>query len=342
MSDNEQTLEREHDSMNIIPLGPLEYGNPEAKITGRVDPFIFEKSTEVIESKKCMVEVHHHDDGCIDGRGTEKVIFYKDGEEYINDADNSNHERFKVAGGGYMTGSAMLLGAEGPQVSIDAQIAYTTELLGQKGIYCGAHTGAHENGESTDCGANDKYDVILGKGLDFKDNIGANVEAIVTAQNLSFDAQKLETVFARWQAVLGAQGFFEGSTGQSRLNEVKKTLNRAEQETTNEEQPAVIKRLAGDHKEAFIVANLVESKTFSQGTFASELKAKVEEAGGSVENEALPQAFVVDIPRIKEIAKALAEQTGDDFDELYYSGLAYQFATAATLTDGTLHTFIVE
>lgn len=347
MPDTEPTFEKEQTPMNVTELGPLHYGNPNATISyinfekriesGELPPTVLETAVDFITSKEGMVEVHHHDDGCIDGRCTLQVSTFKNGSEQTTEADNSNHERFKVAGGGYFTGSAMLLGALTPQVDANRQVAYTGELLSRQGIFSGAHTGEHESLEGTDCGANDKFDLILMNGLEHADSIAVNVEAIVKALGYDFESSKFSTVIEGWKRTLDTQGFFNGSNGQTRLSEVKKTLQRGEEASSAGEPVAVTKRLGGDHKEAFIVANLIEGKTFAQGKLAAQLA----EAYPSVAAKELPQAFVVDFPRVVEIAKALAVETNASFEELLYAGIAYQFATAATLTDGTLRTFLV-
>ena len=347
MSTTEPQFEKERPTMNVTELGPLHYGNPSATISyinfekrienGELPPAILETAVDFITSKNGMVHVHNHDDGCIDGRCTLQVSTFKNGSEQTAEADNSNHERFKVAGGGYFTGSAMLLGAETPQANANAQVAYTGELLSHQGIFSGAHTGEHESLEGTDCGANDKFDVIIMNGLEYADSIAVNTEAIVQALNYEYSEVTFAAVLEGWKKTLDTQGFFAGSNGQTRYGEVKKTLQRAEEVSTNGAPVAVSKRLGGNHKEAFIIANLITETTFAQGLLAKALK----DAFPEVPSEELPQAFVVDFPRIVEIAKALAQETGDDFESLLYAGIAYQFATAATLTDGTLRTFLV-
>ena len=53
--------------------------------------------------------------------------------------------------------------------------------------------------------------------------------------------------------------------------------------------------------------------------------------------------FVVDLPRIVALAHAMADDREDPaaFQLALEAGLAFQVATAATLTDGTLRTFVV-
>lgn len=164
--------------------------------------------------------------------------------------------------------------------SIDDDLALVGSDLAEKEIYCGVHSGAHQHGEGTDCGANDKFALILENGLKFSDQITASTEA------------------------------------------------------AGEEKPlAVTKRLDGDHNEDYIIVNYVEGTTFSQGAFADTLR----ESFPDKDDKNLAQAFVVDAWRVVELAKASVPE--DEFETAMYAGVAYQVATAATLTDGTLKMF---
>lgn len=314
--------------MNVIEIGPLAYGNPQAKISyttfvhrikeGELPARLLEAATDLIQSRSCMIDVTVPGDGCIDGR--------------------NDHERLKVAGGGYLTGTAMLLGVEPALETSDAEVARAAELLSTQHILCGAHTGEHESDEATDCGANDKFELILAAGLEYKKEISANVEAISTIVNYDYQQSKFDAVLDGWKATLEKTGFFVKNNGQTRLAEIKKALQKVDEAEGEGTSEGVVRRLSGDHKEAFIIANLAEDQTFSQVQF----KEKLQGLFAQVLPQELPQTFVVDIPRVIEIADALARETGEDADTLFYAGLGYQFATAATLTDGTLHTFIVE
>jgi hypothetical protein len=72
----------------------------------------------------------------------------------------------------------------------------------------------------------------------------------------------------------------------------------------------------------------------SQVKFAHTLSEEFPERA----SENLAQAFVVDAWRIVELAEASVEK--DEVEEAIYAGVMYQVATAATLTDGSLRTFI--
>ena len=60
------------------------------------------------------------------------------------------------------------------------------------------------------------------------------------------------------------------------------------------------------------------------------------------EDSELPQVFVVDVPRIVELAQAVSlnKPVENAFAIALQAGVSYQLATAATLTDGSLRVFI--
>lgn len=358
MHDNETTYEIEEEPMNTIELGPLKYGNEASAIsydkqlaTGELTPEAVHAAVEIIHSNECMLPVHEADDGCIDGRHTGTVSFFKDGQEVTAPADNSNHERYKVAGGGYVTGTAMTLalGADYRQDTLNTQVAYTAALLSEKGIACGMHTAdVHGNLTGTGCGANDQLPTILRNGTVYAEEISANLEALLGVAGMTYNAETFtNNVLRSWNATLAQEEFVAESTGVSRLAEMKQAVQVAQTQSDNEKPVAVSKHLVADHKEDFIVVNYVEGKTFSQDMFMKKLAVALEVDPTSDEANSIAQAFVVDVPRIIELSRALStnaegETDTTQFETLLYAGIAYQLATAATLTDGSLRTFIVQ
>lgn len=179
------------------------YGNPDSSISckkqlesGELAAEVDGAAEEFIISGEGIVEVQEHDDGCIDGCETSELYVTEGGEFYTKPADNSNHERAKVAGGGYITSQAMRLGVGRRGDSIDSDLALVGSDLAEKEIYCGAHSGAHQHGEGTDCGANDKFALILENGLKFREQIEASTGALVQAAGLEFHPEVLERVLA--------------------------------------------------------------------------------------------------------------------------------------------------
>lgn len=343
--------------MHTIEISPLRYGNEASSISydkqlqsGELTTEAVKVALEAIHSKECMVAIHETDDGCIDGRCSATVSYFKDGQEITAPADNSNHERYKVAGGGYITGTGMVLalGSEYRQDTLDTQVAYTTALLNEKGITCGMHTAdVHGSLTGTGCGANDQLPTILRNGGVYADQIGANIEALVGIAGMPYKPEIFGRVLANWNETLETEGFSEESTGASRLIEMKKAVQLAQNQSNSEKPVAVSKHLAGDHKEDFIILNFVEGKTFSQDAFKKRLAAAFAIDPLSKEAEGIAQTFVVDVPRIVAMSSALStDETGETdntrFETLLYAGVAYQLATAATLTDGSLRTFVVQ
>jgi hypothetical protein len=94
-----------------------------------------------------------------------------------------------------------------------------------------------------------------------------------------------------------------------------------------QEKGAVVKKLGGDHQEDFLILNFVEGTTFNQyGLFEY------------TENAA--QAFSVDVWRVEEYARTIADKVNANKDEAFYSMLIYTLATSAVLTDGSQRVFV--
>ena len=328
----------------VTEIAPLGYGNSESLISyakqlasGELTAEIAGRAAEVIESGACMKPVDNHDDGCIDGRPTKSLLYVtQEGRYHETLADNNNHERAKVAGGGYVTSVAMRLGSSGHGESFEYDFVDVASTLATHQIYCGAHQGAHAHGEATDCGANDKVKPILQNALRFKDLMAETTAALLAPADIRFDPSLYEAVLRNWRATLDAPGYFDNSTGSSRLETIERVIAHA-QATTDAAKPlAVIKNLSGDHKEDFIIINYRDGETFSQTRFATTLA----EAFPEVSQKKRAQAFVVDVARLVELSQALADND-DSFSKNLYAGVMYQLATAATLTDGSLRTYIV-
>jgi hypothetical protein len=331
--------ETEHTPTIIIqPLGAMGYGNAESPISrekqlvsNELSQEVDVRSQEIIMSGEALVTVNDNDDGCIDGRETLELYGREGGEVVLKHVDdNSNHERAKVAGGGYITSQAVRLGVGMKGASIDEDLSLLGADLAERGIYCGAHTGAHKQGEGTDCGANDKLPLILHNALAYKEQIEGSTKALIETGGLSFNPEAFETVLRNWQAALDDTAYFEGSTGASRLQRIFATQAAATEAREGRKPVAVTKHLDGDHNEDYIIVNYVVGSTFSQGVLASKLRSEFPDKP----EKQLAQAFVVDAWRVVELAENAAIDA--DFEISVYAGVMYQIATAATLTDGSL------
>ena len=328
--------------LSITELSPMGYGNPDSTISydkqresGELRPLVDESAQEFIRSKEGMVPVREKDDGCIDGRPTESLYLTENGELTTKTANSENHERAKVAGGGYITSQAMLLGIGVRVENVDKDLADLGAKLAEKGVYCGAHTGSHKHGDGTDCGANDKEGLILENGLKFKEEIKATAKALIETAGLTFNETTFESVIENWSNALKDENYFKDSTGQSRLNAILATQEAVKESEGSERPLAVTKHLSGDHNEDYIVINFVEGTTFSQTAFANNLQEEFPD----YDYKHLAQAFVVDAWRVVELAQAVAPE--ESFEAALYAGVMYQVSTAATLTDGSLKIFAV-
>ena len=337
------TIETEHEKeLTFTEIPAIGFGNAESAISykkqlesGELSPQVDARAAELMHSGELLVDVDDLDDGCIDGRPTKSVLFVsEEGEFYQNDADNHNHERAKVAGGGYVTATAMRLGAGYRGETIDVDILETGSVLTGKEVYCGAHTGKHKHGDGTDCGANDRMREIFTVAAKYETQVGETTKALLGVAGLEFKPELFSQVMNNWQGVVDNESYFEGSTGASRLEAAQTIVSVAHTEKQPDQPLSVIKHLDGDHKEDYLVVNFAKGKTVSQVKFADTLSNEFPELA----SENLAQTFVVDAWRIVELANASVDQA--DIEAAIYAGVMYQVATAATLTDGSLRTFI--
>ena len=240
--------------------------------------------------------------------------------------------------------------------SVEGDLKAVTELLTSEGVYCGAHTGEHSTseGHTTDCGANDRLDEILRSAVTYSAQIRATAEALIAVAGLKISGDVIVNAQDRWGAAANDETYFENSNGESRFTVVKAGIADAQVRSGAEKPVAVSKDLAGSHKEAFIVVNYRQDETLSQRKLQEALQREYPE----VDPLELPQAFVVDVWRIVKLASALVEADAKakaeapeelkaswvpvDLETAIYSGVAYQLATAATLTDGSLRNLIVK
>lgn len=348
MSELMNAIDRDREfTTTVEEIEPLGYGNGESSISYRkqresdeLPQEVDVRARELISSGEMMRTIIDLDDGCIDGRPAVELLYIDGSGKFyakpINDA--SEHERAKVAGGGYVTGVAMWRALQPANVTIDDDLRLTAETLTREGVYCGAHTGAHSHDDATDCGANDKIDKVFANGVLYRKEIAANLRDLLTVAEIEFNETTLEAVLNGWAETLDRPDYFGASSGASRFSVIEDQLRAAQAECGDYSKPVgVSKNLAGDHKEDYIVINYVEGKTFSQAAFRKQLT----EDFPDIPDEKRAQAFVVDVPRIVTLAKAITGSNPEKFEQALYAGIAYQLATAATLTDGSLRTFIV-
>ncbi len=332
----------------VDELAPLGFGNPDANIsytkqkeTGALGPEVEGFAVGLINSAACMAEVTEPDDGCMDGRGAVWAIVPNAQGGFEKRAINTGRRlRSKLAGGGYLTALAMKCALDSHIEKVGIELAEVADELTLQGIICGTHKGDHQSEGKTDCGANDNLEAIFKNGLDYYMQISNTIEAIYTKIGLPYDEITASRVNAGWVGTLEHEGYFEGSTGETRHEVIMKHISKIQQERGEEHPVAASKHLRGGHKEAFVVMNFCDGKTFSQADF----RRKLLEQFPDMTEDGAPQVFVIDVSRIEYLANAMAknrEDQGTSFETALFAGVAYQFATAATLTDGSLRTFVV-
>lgn len=301
---------------------------------------------ELISSGECMVLAQEEDDGCIDGRSSEQVTFVNDAGELTTNPvtleDGNLHVRQKLAGGGYITALAMKRGVEPAQSTIEQDLTDTVADLSQQSIHCGIHTGEHGSEENCDCGANHLIKQIMENGVLYGKEVSGQVEGLLSFAGLPFEQSVMNGVLSGWASTVNQPSYFEGSTSMSRVSVILKQLHVAQKNSGASRPFAVSKHLKGSHKEVAKVINYVDGYSFSQNLYL----LKMSESFPEVPLNELPQIFAVDVPRIAQIAKAKAANYAQDERDkkeqaFLYAGIAYQSATEATLTDGTMRTFLI-
>lgn len=333
-------------SLVITEIAPIGYGDPESTIsydkqlkTGELREDVAARSREIITSGECLCAVTDSDDGCIDGRPAEELLYVDESGEFYTKPieDASEHIREKVAGGGYVTGYAMYVGLGLKGTSPDEDFRLVGEMTNSKKLCCGAHTAGHGGGDSTGCGANDKVSEILANGVVFREQIAASTQALLEVAGVAFDSTIFNRVVNNWDEAAQDTSYSDVSNGKARFNVIQDNIKKAQLADGGTKAVAVSKNLAGGHNEDFIVVNYVDGHSFSQADFASQLSASFPD----IPTEKTAQVFAVDVPRIIKLAQAIGGDNEQTVTEALYAGVAYQLATAATLTDGSLPVFLI-
>lgn len=301
---------------------------------------------EIVRSGECIAPCYHHDDGCIDGRCANQLVFPEDGDFATKDvSDNSGNERAKVAGGGLITGLAMHKALGEGIVSPEEDIAYIAAEFAKQNIYCGAHTGSHANGGKTDCGANDRFDEIINNAISNRAAISQFTEVLVQQIGQQFDQNAMDQDINQWTDIVNRQSYFMNSDGVTRLDAISEGVLVAQKTITDDKKASVIKNLGGGHNEVELEVMCEEDYTFSQTRLRDALIAR----NPDVNPDDLPQVFVLDLWRVHQLAEAIAQmperttgrlRTEDEVRQRYsralHAGVAYQVGTYITLTDGSL------
>lgn len=349
----------------ITFLGSLGYGNPDASIgfdkiieRKNIPKEIVDFGRELLTGGECMVDVNRKDDGCMDGRSSAEIVYPSEvsdtGFEQVkvdSVAKVLNHNRYKLAGGGYITAFAMQLALEPEVTELSTDLERAVNRLSEEDVYCGIHT-ADCNGDeaSTGCGASDKIQKILRRALSLKDEVNSTIESVFDQLKMPFDPDAAKRADDGLEVTLGHRDYFENSNGKSRFEVIMRKIAELNKSKNNGDRPlAVCKGLKGEHKELYAIINTAEGKTFSQAKFTMKIQDKIRELYLGITDEQVsditPEVFSIDVPRVVQLAKIMAKGRPNE-EEAYqtalYAGLSFQFATAAELTDGTLENYLVE
>jgi hypothetical protein len=263
---------------------------------------------------------------CIDGRDCVECL---DGQ--------STEARYSVAGGPLITAYAMAVMTgwfgEKPPAELAARLTMLQDVLNVAGIRPGAHVDQaalaaqfinHETGTAkTGCGADDKA--------------ARATELSAAISRASADGD--ETGNALFRA------FMDEAYDARKLGELENQAKvaavflgwdpRASLDVTAGSDTHAVEVLAADntpmhgHAEALAVIVKVEGYTVDQ-------KALLRDTG--------KQVFVIDVPYIRRIAKALATgpQATEQYEALYHAAIAYQLGTYAALCDGSQYPAVLE
>ncbi len=295
----------------------LGYGEGTISHVDRTDvtseTFVDDETLQAVEtaiaSEAILVEVDEDkdgqmidDDGCGDGRGVRSIV---EGTETRHRSLN----RPKVFGGGTAMAAAaeIGLGHSHGKTLLDTFKSGMDKLM-DKRIGFGGHTDEHAKNGGCGCGAIDKAPQAVANAVKYESDIRG------TISTLGIDSTYLDEVFAEYRAYSDEIADDTTYTGASVMEEIL-------------DNGKVVKKLADDHYEMYIVLNAKHGYTVSQ-----ELVRQVSD--GKV------QVFGVDVWRMQDIANRLYE-TQEERQKAFLSELVYTLAVAPTLTKGDLPVYMV-
>lgn len=328
----------------VTQLGPLNFGNPEATISyeKRDNQEILEqinaKTVEIIKNGWAMTDITEPDDGCFDGREAEGLaVQSQDGVVVTKEIDKPNHERPLVAGGGYANAVVIRIATGNRGENIEDDYRTVPFVLKENGVVCGAHRAkAHAEG-ICGCGNIDKQKQILkDASVNYFAPIKEVTQTLTEAMGYKFDNDRYDSSMQAWDEAVEDPKYFAGSTGDSRSKVIMEIQDEINNLSGDGKLLTVTKNLIGEHNEKYITINLREGKKFSQ----SRLRNLLSREFPGVDSTHFPQVFSLDAPRLVEITEAL-EEPENTLTGLQAS-LAYQIATAAELTDGSLPVFVIK
>jgi len=194
------------------------------------------------------------------------------------------------------------------------------QALQSKFASFGAHTDTYASGPNSGCGAIDKAPAVIAAAMQYQKEITDTIAA------LGVDTTGIDAVFGNYQKI-AVQLADQAYTGSEVMDRVVRSGK-------------IVKELADDHREMYIVLNATYGYTVNQ-------KLIREVSDGQV------QLFAVDVWRLQELVRKLypidltkteVEQNKmlDMQQAAFVSELIYTLAVAATLTKGDLPVYAVD
>lgn len=312
--ENERSPELQELDLSVVRLtDKLGYGDEggishERRKNNLTNPDILNDVESVIQSNEILVPVDRDkngqmldDDGCGDGRGWRKVF------DSVRTYSKSLN-RSKVFGGGLTMGVASAIGlGKFAGKNLNQLYKSTKDRFKDKMIGYGAHTDIHAHGESCGCGAIDKAPAVVNNAVKYEAEIRGSIEA------LGVDTNGLDEVFDNYREYSKAiQG--QSYSGKEVADDVL-------------EDGKIVKELDDDHKEMYIILNMVENFTVNQQLIR-------EVSNGEV------QVFAVDVWRMQKLVARLYDDP-DEQKQAFLSQLVHTLAVGATLTAGDLPVYVV-
>ncbi len=235
------------------------------------------------------------DDGCGDGRPVIK---------FEGTPHSTSLNRAKVFGGGATMTAAILISSGTKQdLHLIDVFHEAMQQLSARGLTFGDHT--DDSGVGSGCGAVDKAPMIIAAIAAYADQIKETIIA------LGISTEQFDEVIAGFSAYQAVH-VDDAYAGRTVIDDMLA-------------QDKVVKQLAGDHQEKYVILNVVPHMTTNQAVVR-------EVTAGAV------QVFGVDVWRLQQIAAAFPEYGPKPL----LAVLAYTLATSAVLTAGDLPVYLVQ
>lgn len=284
--------------------------------SGEISLLDIQKVEQIIIDPTYYVPVEFGDDGCVDGRGTErsyqvineKTMPHMSGQPEVIHFKRSGH-RSKIAGGSMNIGWVMNRVINGPPQDGETLVddwRKTAQTLDANGIEYGGHTDSHTEAPNCGCGALDKSVAIIGLAVSYRSEIN---ELVKNLKGQNFNQVAFDDAMDTLTAISQNDQYTQGASGQVAIRIL-------------EENGAVIKELGGQHNEVAIVRNHVPGTTFDQARLNAETDDKT-------------QVFVDDVWRREVLAASLGGGHDDLIARADHAGEIITIATTIALTDGS-------